>query len=830
MRSAGRVVSGGVMIALGIVSVLLAGVSPDSNALPEATEVERFAFRPVGDGIGPVHQRMLDNLRARGIPEMPSAAACFAPGTPNEVMDAFHEALGFNDRFQQDPANYRWAQTATDGPTSPFGEGITLTYSFVPDGTFIPSGVGEPAAVSDLFFWLNSIYFSPGVWQQLFHDMFARWGEISGVNYVFEPNDDGADVALANTGILGVRGDVRICAKLIDGNGGTLAYNNFPQQAVAATGNGDMVIDSADSFYDLTFGDSVRMRNVLAHEHGHGLGMFHVCPVNQDKLMEPSVSVPFFGQQHDEIRGAHAMYGDAFEPDNSAGAATSLGALALPFADTLGTLGPPVVANGSALSIDADGEQDWFSFSITTPGRVSAQLNPVGLLYEDGPQSCGGQPANCCPGFFTDSQIIADLGFEVIAGDGVTVIASGNSNGAGIVEAVADVALNSAGTYYLRVFENGVPVEPQLYTLDVAVESELSVSLPNGAPEIIAPGAAAPFDVIVDPRSDTLVANSAVLRYRYDGGAYLSAPLVLVDPMTNLYTATLPGALCDDIPEFYVEAEGVLSGVVTEPAGGASAPSVALVGSELVIADLDFESDPGWFVTNVGVTDGAWEIGVPVNCDRADPPADFDGSGNCFLTTNDAIDCNSDVDDGTTILETTDFDLTGLTDARVSYARWFTNVFVGAPGSQEDPFLVQYSTNGGVNWSDLEVVGPSLNDAIPDVVGGWVQRSFDLDPLISGATQVRFRWIAEDIGQGSVVEAGLDAFRLSAIECDFTPAPCLGDADGSGVVDFGDITSVLSNFLNDYTPGTGLGDANGDGLVDFADITSVLSNFLQVCP
>ncbi len=59
---------------------------------------------------------------------------------------------------------------------------------------------------------------------------------------------------------------------------------------------------------------------------------------------------------------------------------------------------------------------------------------------------------------------------------------------------------------------------------------------------------------------------------------------------------------------------------------------------------------------------------------------------------------------------------------------------------------------------------------------------------------------------------------------------CFGDANGDGGVDFGDVTTVLSNWLNDYSPGTGPGDANGDQTVDFSDITAVLGSWLAVCP
>ena len=71
---------------------------------------------------------------------------------------------------------------------------------------------------------------------------------------------------------------------------------------------------------------------------------------------------------------------------------------------------------------------------------------------------------------------------------------------------------------------------------------------------------------------------------------------------------------------------------------------------------------------------------------------------------------------------------------------------------------------------------------------------------------------------------------ITGIDCDDVLGICLGDADGSGVVNFADITSVLGNWLNDYSPASGPGDANGDGVVNFGDITTVLSNWLATCP
>lgn len=51
-----------------------------------------------------------------------------------------------------------------------------------------------------------------------------------------------------------------------------------------------------------------------------------------------------------------------------------------------------------------------------------------------------------------------------------------------------------------------------------------------------------------------------------------------------------------------------------------------------------------------------------------------------------------------------------------------------------------------------------------------------------------------------------------------------GDSDGSGVVDFDDITTTLANWGGSGAPGIE-GDANCDGAVDFDDVTEILANW-----
>ena len=66
---------------------------------------------------------------------------------------------------------------------------------------------------------------------------------------------------------------------------------------------------------------------MLDHEHGHGVGLLHVCPINNTKLMEPFLNTNFDGLRHDEVRGGQRHYGHADEQNDTAATATDLGTI-----------------------------------------------------------------------------------------------------------------------------------------------------------------------------------------------------------------------------------------------------------------------------------------------------------------------------------------------------------------------------------------------------------------------------------------------------------------------------------------------------------------------
>lgn len=719
-------------------------------------KMERIIFPHLIDTLTPVQQDLL-LARIRDLyysepPAMTPAMLCFAPGTPDVVVEAFAAVDEFEGRYNQ---TNRWSTTAS-GSTGSQGNPITLTYGFPADGVNIPvvSGVGFAAGPNELNAWLNSRYGSQAAWKPIFDSVFNRWSQLSGITYVYEPNDDGVSMH-QNTGVLGVRADVRIGAKqfvssssgLPDGNGNVLAYNNFPN-------DGDMVLDAFDTFYNDTSGNSLKLRNVVSHEHGHGTGQLHVCPINQSKLMEPFISTAYDGPRHDDVRNMQRHYGDPFEPDNNPAQATDLGDFTIGSGLTVGTVPLPSMPFGSLLSIDANGEQDYFFFEVNAACSVTVTVTPIGTTYDDSDQACPGQSGSCCSGNNFDSLSVADLNVDVIGQNGVTILAAGNSSPAGQAETLTNVQLTSPGGYFFRVYEGNTPTSTQLYRLNFSISAPVfqppSITLPNGAPTLLIGGEPKSFDVQIDPGNDSVVGGSRLLFYRYDGGAFQSVPLASLGG--NLYSATLPAPTCSATPQFYLSVTGVTSGQVTNPAGGPSAPFTASIGPIPLIDN--FQTDKGW-TTVLDGGDGLWQRGVPVNCNRGDPPSDFDGSGQCYLTDNDPNNCNSDVDDGSTTLTSPPFSM-GEGDV-ITYAYWF-NDFTGGLLQGGDSLRVEIATDSaGTNWATVRNYTTALN--------AWRTDTITVGVDVGPSQTMRIRFTANDIGTQNVVEAAIDAFVADGPTC-----------------------------------------------------------------
>jgi hypothetical protein len=450
------------LFALSICATICAGIA--ARVLTPTQPRNLDADSPAG--MSPNHPPGLAAGVSLACKPAPDAIFCFAQGTPVDYIAAIERmypagssvapAEGADPRYQFNDSS-RWS----GGQGNP----RALSWSFVPDGMLADS---QPSV---LFAELDADFAGDrALWISRIASCFDRWAQLGGVTYthVTAPGvdwDDGANWGSTGNGT--TRGDVRIAMIPQDGANGVLAYNYFPN----SSNGGDMVLDSSENWGQANNLHRF-LRNVISHEHGHGLGFSHVCPAVHTKIMEPTLNLGFDGPRQDDIRVVQRGYGDIREPDNSAGQAFDLGPITpvTPIVDHC--MVPPPLIGAQALiaatcSIDADGEEDYFKFIVAVPSTVTITLTPKGNTYD----SVAGSASNCPSGGTIDAAAIANLNFQLIGTDGSTVLADVAVQPAGVAESLSDADLTgSPGTFYIRVDEDSVFSQSQLYTISVSVE------------------------------------------------------------------------------------------------------------------------------------------------------------------------------------------------------------------------------------------------------------------------------------------------------------------------------------------------------------------------
>jgi hypothetical protein len=174
----------------------------------------------------------------------------------------------------------------------------------------------------------------------------------------------------------------------------------------------------------------------------------------------------------------------------------------------------------------------------------------------------------------------------------------------------------------------------------------------------------------------------------------------------------------------------------------------------------DFESGPDWGVSGNAST-GQWERADPQPTNGGQTQTGDDHTAapgvNAWITgplAGSSVGTH-DVDGGATILTSPVMDLSALAAPRVSYWRWYVSGYT--TNATTDFWVAQVSSNGGSTWADIE----NTDQSTP----AWVDVDVALSDYVTAPlNQIVFRFTAQDTGDGSITEAGLDDFQVYEID------------------------------------------------------------------
>ena len=331
-----------------------------------------------------------------------------------------------------------------------------------------------------------------------------------------------------------------------------------------------------------------------------------------------------------------------------------------------------------------------------------------------------------------------------------------------------------------------------------------TINLVSAPPALVNPAGGTTVDVsIVAGSGQTLDPATAVMKVTV-GSTTTNTPLVSLGG--NTFRATFPPTPCAQTVSYQFEVRNTAGDTTSDPLRTAfSAASVTTV------TDDAFEVASGWTVGATGdnATTGQWVRVDPVGT-AAQPEDDRTPTGTqCFITGQGVVGGgvgDQDVDGGSTTLVSPIYNLAGLDEPTLEYWYWYSNNAGSNPNTDSMP--VEISNNGGTTWVPLETI--STNN------GAWTKRTWRVRDFVTPTSQVRVRFIARDLGAGSIVEAGVDDLKITNVDC---TANIVGDMNGDGVVNSADLGILLSS----WGTSNPLADLDGNGTVDSADLGILLS-------
>ncbi len=326
------------------------------------------------------------------------------------------------------------------------------------------------------------------------------------------------------------------------------------------------------------------------------------------------------------------------------------------------------------------------------------------------------------------------------------------------------------------------------------------------APSMVNPAGGTTVDVVIAPAQGQTI-NPASAKMNVTVGSNTTS-VAMTALGGNNYRAIFPATTCTATVSYNFEVANT-GGDRTVDVSRSAFSAIALE----TPVDHNFEAASGWVggVAGDTATAGQWVRVDPVGT-SAQPENDNSATGTlCWITGQGNVggaDGAADVDGGTTTLLSPSFDMSQMDEPTIEFWYWYSNSLGGAPNADSMP--VEISADGGSTWTMLEDI--ATNNAV------WTKRSYRVRSFITPSANVRVRFVARDLATGSLVEAGVDDFKIVNVDC---TASIPGDINGDGLVNAGDLAGLLGAWGSTSGPA----DINGDGIVDATDLAILVSNW-----